>query len=293
MSQTRLVHAFTVDVEEHFQVLNFQRRLPRSEWSRQPSRVAGSTRRILDLLDERDVKGTFFVLGCVAAADPALVKEIAGRGHEVGSHGYSHTPLTALTEAEFAEEAASSKKLLEDIAGVEVLGFRAPSFSILDSTRWGLDVLLRAGYAYDSSVFPVRHPDYGIPGAEDRIHRMATPGGAEIVEFPMTAVRWMGRRLPVAGGGYFRLLPYPVTRFGWRRVERSGRPGVFYMHPWEVDPEQPDLRSYASPFGAFRHYTGLKRTLPRLRRLLGEFRFAPMARVIETAGFPLCGAPAG
>jgi polysaccharide deacetylase family protein (PEP-CTERM system associated) len=180
---------------------------------------------------------------------------------------------------------ARSKALLEDLGGVQVLGFRAPSFSVTESTRWALDALLEAGYQYDSSVFPVRHPDYGMPAAPDEIHRIEAPSGRTIVEFPMTVARFLGRAVPVAGGGYFRLLPYGVTRWGLRQVNRRGRPGVFYLHPWELDPDQPDLRDRASRIGALRHYTGLKKTALRLRRLLTQFRFTSLQDVLVERGF--------
>ncbi len=279
-----VVNAFSVDVEDYFQVLNFQRRIPRSEWDGFPRRVGSNTRRILDLLDEADVRGTFFCLGWVAEREPDLIREIASRGHEIASHGYSHTPLRSLDSARLGEELRRSKLLLEECSGKAVTGFRAPSFSITRDTLWGLDVLIDEGYRYDSSVFPVRHPDYGIPGADARIHRLRAPSGREIVEFPMTVARWLGRTVPVAGGGYFRLLPFGVTRWGFAQANRSGRPGVFYLHPWEVDPGQPDLRSCTSRLGAFRHYTGLARTEPRLRRLLAAFRFAPLREVLALAG---------
>jgi polysaccharide deacetylase family protein (PEP-CTERM system associated) len=279
-----VTNAFSVDVEDYYQVLVFQRGIPRSEWEGFPSRVEANTRRILDLLDEQGVKGTFFCLGCVAERHPDLVREIARRGHEVGSHGWSHTPITRLDPSSFSDEATRSKALLEDLSGSEVSGFRAPSFSIVEGTRWALDVLLDAGYGYDSSIFPVRHPDYGIPGSPTAIHRVATPSGRQILEFPMTVVRLWGRTVPVSGGGYFRLLPYGVTRWGIGRVNRERRPAVFYLHPWEVDPEQPDLRDRTSRLGAFRHYTGLRRTLPRLTRLLERFTFAPVRDVLAAAG---------
>lgn len=275
-----ITNAFTVDVEEYYQVYVFQGSIERASWSSFEPRVRESTGRILDLLEEAGHRGTFFCLGCVAEREPALIREIAARGHEVASHGWSHTPLTRLDVAAFRDEAERSRKLLEDLSGNAVEGFRAPSFSITPTTLWALDVLLDAGYRYDSSIFPVRHPDYGIPGAEERIHEVAAPSGRRILEFPMTVATFLGRRVPVSGGGYFRLLPFGVTRWGLRQVNRRGRPAVFYVHPWEVDPGQPDLRHHTSRLGALRHYTGLGRTRGRLRRLLKEFRFAPVREVL-------------
>ncbi len=284
MPASPVKNAFSVDVEDYYQVLNFQAGIPRSEWGSLPSRVTANTIRILDLLDSHGVKGTFFCLGCVAERDPALIREIAARGHEVASHGYSHTPLTKLSPEALRTELRDSKRCLEDLSGQVVLGFRAPSFSIVSSTQHGLDLLLDEGYRYDSSVFPVRHPDYGIPGAQEAIHDLTTPSGRTITEFPMTVARVWGQKIPVSGGGYFRLLPFLVTKFGLDRVNREGRPAVFYLHPWEVDPDQPDLRKRTSRLKAFRHYTNLRHTAARLDRLLGLFRFAPLREVLRDAG---------
>lgn len=280
-----MLNAFSVDVEDYYQVLNFQARLPREQWEAQESRVLANTRRILDVLDESGTRGTFFCLGCVAEREPGLIREIAARGHEVASHGESHTPITRLDARAFLAEARDSRRRLEDLSGQRVLGFRAPSFSVVDRTRWALDALLDAGYRYDSSIFPIRHPDYGMPGIDPAIHAITAPSGRSIVEFPMTVAHVLGKPVPVSGGGYFRLLPFEVTRWGLRRANRAGRPAVFYLHPWEVDPDQPDLRKKTSRFGAFRHYTGLHRTEPRLRRLLAAFRFAPLKDVLAAGGF--------
>lgn len=280
-----MLHAFSVDVEDYFQVLNFSRRLPREDWARMPSRVVANTQRILELLEEHKVHGTFFVLGCVAREHPGLVRDIAARGHEVASHGMSHRAIHDLDPASFLAEARDSRLLLEDVSGTPVRGFRAPSFSITKKTWWALDTLLTAGYAWDSSIFPVRHPDYGVPDAPRDIHVVHTAEGRQLLEFPMASARVLGCSLPVSGGGYFRLLPYAVTRFGLRQIARA-RPFVFYLHPWETDPDQPDLRHCASRLGALRHYTGLARTMPRLRRLLGEFRFTTVSEVIRTAALP-------
>jgi polysaccharide deacetylase family protein (PEP-CTERM system associated) len=282
-------HAFSVDVEDYFQVLNFQARLPRSDWGRQEPRVGRNTRVILDLLDEAGAKATFFCLGLVAEADPGLIREIAARGHEVGSHGWSHTPLGHLDPEAAALELRDSRRLLQDLSGQPVKGFRAPSFSIGPRTRWAIDLLIDAGYGYDSSVFPVRHPDYGMPEALPTIHEIVAPSGRRLLEFPMTVVRWGGLRVPVSGGGYFRILPYAVTRWGFRRAAQEGRPGVFYLHPWEVDPGQPDLRRFASRLGALRHYRNLHLTVPRLRCLLAEFSFDPLGEVL--AGYGLRAEP--
>lgn len=289
------LNAFSVDVEDYYQVLNFRRGLDPSEWEGFEPRVGPNTRRLLGILAEAGVRGTFFVLGWVASRERDLVREIADAGHEVASHGWSHTPLDSLDPGAFRDEAERSRKLLEDLSGKAVLGFRAPSFSITRKTLWALDELLDAGFAYDSSVFPVRHPDYGMAGAPLEPHLTPTPSGRRMLELPMTVATFLGRRMPVSGGGYFRLLPFRVTCWGFRQANRKGRGGVFYLHPWELDPDQPCLRGRTSRLGAFRHYTGLRRTESRLRRLLHRFPFGTCRAVLEQAGhrIPVAAAPGG
>ncbi|MSR75381.1 MAG: DUF3473 domain-containing protein [Planctomycetes bacterium] len=282
----RLLNALSVDVEDYYQVLNFARGLPRSEWARQESRVVPNTRRLLALFAEHQVHATFFVLGCVAAQHPELVREIAAAGHEVGSHGMSHAVITSMTRAEFRAEARESKALLEDLSGQPVHGFRAPSFSIMEKTLWALDELLDAGYTYDSSIFPVRHPDYGMPSVGDVAHTIRSNGSHSLVELPMSVARCCGVAIPVSGGGYFRLLPWWLTRWGLNRIQKQ-RPFVFYLHPWETDQEQPNLRRFTSRAGAFRHYVGLKHTMPRLECLLREFKLGTIRDTLRAAGYPL------
>jgi polysaccharide deacetylase family protein (PEP-CTERM system associated) len=281
-----IVNAMTVDVEEHFQVSAFDRVIPRAAWESFDSRVERNTHRLLDIFDEFNVRATFFVLGWVARQQPQLVREIAARGHEVASHGYGHCLVYHLSRAEFAEDVTRAKELLQDQTGARVVGYRAPSYSITPKSLWAIDVLAQAGYEYDSSIFPIRHDRYGFPGAPRFPFRV---GGRprSIVEIPPSTVRLGGMTLPAAGGGYFRLLPYAWTRWSFARLNgHEGKPGVFYLHPWEVDPEQPRIR--AGLVSRFRHYTNLRRTEPRLRRLLGQFRFGPISRLIagESAAQP-------
>ena len=280
-----MLNAFSVDVEEHFQVQNFRRGIPSGEWDQHESRVGASTRRVMDIMEGRNVRGTFFILGWVASRNPELVREIAARGHEIASHGWSHTQLTRLDAGSFRDEAVRSKSLLEELSGQEVLGFRAPSFSIQPHTFWALDILLDVGYRYDSSIFPIRHPDYGVTGWPRQIHHLKTPKGREIAEFPLTVASFCGRSVPVSGGGYFRLLPFGITRWGIRQANRHGRPAVFYVHPWEVDPDQPRHRRRTTRTGAFRHYTGLRKTEARLKKLVDTFPFAPCRDVLQENGF--------
>ena len=265
-------NALTVDVEDYFHVSALAPSIERSSWASRESRVVGNTKRLLELFDQFGVKGTFFVLGWVAERHPQLVTEIAGRGHEIACHGLSHRLVYEQSPEEFREETLRSKKLLEDISGAAVLGYRAASYSIVRESLWALDILVELGFRYDSSIFPVTHDRYGIPGAERAPHRLSTPGRKVIVEWPLSTASVAGFRLPVSGGGYFRLLPYWLTRWGLASINRrEQRPFVFYLHPWEIDPGQP--RVSASWLSRFRHYTNLEKCEERLRRLLGEFRF--------------------
>jgi polysaccharide deacetylase family protein (PEP-CTERM system associated) len=267
-------NALTVDVEDYFHVSALASSIHRDSWSSRESRVVRNTHRLLDLFEQFGVRGTFFVLGWVAERYPQLVRDIAARGHEVACHGYSHRLVYEQSAEEFGEETLRSKTLLEDITGSAVLGYRAASYSIVRKSLWALDTLAKLGFAYDSSIFPVRHDRYGIPDAERGPHRLSTPGGKVIVEWPLSTATVAGFRLPVSGGGYFRLLPYWVTRWGLASINRRERwPFVFYLHPWEIDPGQP--RVYANWLSRFRHYTNLEKCEERLRRLLGDFRFGP------------------
>jgi polysaccharide deacetylase family protein (PEP-CTERM system associated) len=265
-------NALTVDVEDYFHVSALAPSIGRDTWDARESRVERNTQRLLALFSEFGVRGTFFVLGWVAERHPQLVREIAAEGHEIACHGFSHRLVYEQPQEEFRQETLRSKKLLEDAVGRAVLGYRAASYSIVRRSLWALDTLAEAGFAYDSSIFPVRHDRYGIPDAERMPHRMATPEGRSIVEWPLAAAPILGFRLPVAGGGYFRLLPYALSRWGLSSINRrEGQPFIFYLHPWEIDPDQPRVR--ASWLSRFRHYTNLDKCESRLRRLLGEFRF--------------------
>ncbi len=263
-------HFFSVDVEEHFHAHVFERAIPRDSWDSQPSRVAAATDRLLDLLARHNVNGTFFVLGWVARRSPDLVRRIAGAGHEIGSHTWSHPRVSTLTPATFGEELRSSKAILEDLSGQPVLGFRAPSFSILPGMEWAFDTLLEQGFTYDSSLFPIRRPDYGWPGSPTHPHQITRPGGA-LLELPMATTTLLGAVVPAAGGAYLRHFPFWIIRRAFAGAARDGAPAMLYVHPWEVDLEQP--RIPVSRLTRARHYGGLERTLPRLARLLEQFRF--------------------
>jgi polysaccharide deacetylase family protein (PEP-CTERM system associated) len=277
-----IVNAMTVDVEDYFHVAALAQSIDRSDWDSMEYRAEASTRRLLDLFAESNIHATFFVLGWVARRSPELIREIASRGHEVASHGMSHKLVYNQTPEEFSRETYESKALLEDIIGAPVLGYRASTYSITRRSLWALDILREAGFVYDSSIFPIRHDLYGIHDAPQVPSRIDTPKGANIIEFPMSTAPMFGTRIPVSGGGYFRLLPYWLTRAGLRKLNNElSRPFIFYLHPWEVDPEQPRVRT--SLKSRLRHYTNLGRCEARLRRLIGEFRFGRVRDVLADA----------
>ena len=277
-------NAITVDVEDYFQVAAFKDAIDPQSWERQPSRVVANTERVLEVFAEAGVQGTFFTLGWVAERYPSLVRDIQAAGHEVACHGYSHQLIYDQDPAVFREETLRAKAVLEDAIGQPVKGYRAASYSITRRSLWALDTLVEAGFEYDSSIFPVHHDNYGIPDSPRHPYFLQTPNGGQLLEFPITTSRIAGVKLPVAGGGYFRLFPYWLTRMGLQRVnETEGRPFVFYLHPWEVDPQQPRIE--ASLLSRFRHYNNLDKCESRLRRLLGDFRFTRMDEVLARIEF--------
>jgi len=278
-ADARIVNAMTVDVEDYFQVSAFEGVVDRANWERMESRVERNTCRVLDLLDEFDVQATFFVLGWVAERFPKLVAEVDSRGHEVASHGYSHRLVYDQTPDVFRQDVRRARRVLQDASGQAVVGYRAPSYSITRRSLWALDVLIEEGHEYDSSIFPVRHDRYGVPGAPRHQHVRRGPGGA-ITELPPATVRIGPVTLPAAGGGYFRLLPYGWTKWALGRINhREGQPAVFYIHPWELDSEQP--RIPAGRLSRLRHYANLGRTEARLRTLFREFRFGPIRSLLS------------
>ncbi|MEP7185986.1 MAG: XrtA system polysaccharide deacetylase [Rhodanobacter sp.] len=272
----QVTNAMTVDVEDYFQVAAFENCIRREDWPRWPIRVEHNTQSVLELFGRHNVKATFFVLGWVAERFPALVRDINAAGHEVASHGFGHERLTNLSRAQFRDSITRTKHLLEDLAGTSVYGYRAPSYSIGPTTLWAHGELREAGYRYSSSIVPIHHDLYGMPGAP-RFAFVVKDSG--LLEIPVTTARRYGRNLPCGGGGYFRLLPYALFKRGLRRVnEQERRAGVFYFHPWEVDPEQPRVPG-VSLKNRVRHYLNLARTLPRLERIVQDFRFDRMDRV--------------
>jgi polysaccharide deacetylase family protein (PEP-CTERM system associated) len=273
-------HFFTVDVEEYFQVNAFEGIVSRDQWPKFPSRIAATVDRLLALMDRYGVRGTFFTLGWIAKHHPGVVARIAAEGHEIASHGWWHRKVTTLTPQEFREDVRSSKQELEDLCGMAVVGYRAPSFSIVPGLEWAFDVLLEEGYEYDSSLFPIHRQDYGYASAPPIAHVIERPGG-RLCEFPMATTLFNGTRIPAAGGGYFRHFPYNIIRRAFREFSESGIPSVFYIHPWEIDPEQPRLP--VNLLTRVRHYRGLRNTEERLERLLSEFQFTSMSQGLRQA----------
>jgi polysaccharide deacetylase family protein (PEP-CTERM system associated) len=279
-------HALSFDIEEFFHSYNFDRVITPGEWPGLSSRVEAYTHKILELLAATGRRATFFVLGWVAARHPTLIREIAGTGHEVASHGHMHRPVYRQTAGEFREDIHRAKAVLEDAVAAPVAGYRAPTYSIIRSSLWALDVLAEEGYRYDSSIFPLRHDRYGIPDAPRFPFRLANG----LIEFPLSTWTRLGVRIPIAGGGYFRLLPYPVIKAAFESLQRADRPGIFYLHPWDLDPDQPAGRL---PLHLrLRQTIGARRAARKLGRLLNEFQFAPVTAVLDRLLVPeaaLCG----
>jgi polysaccharide deacetylase family protein (PEP-CTERM system associated) len=270
-------NAMTIDVEDYFQVSAFASHIPRDNWPSLPCRVEANIERILCLLDEKNVKATFFTLGWIAERYPNMVRRIVDNGHELASHGYAHLRASDQKHADFIDDITRSKALLEDIGGEKILGYRAPSFSIGSQNMWAMDLLLQAGYRYSSSIYPIQHDHYGMPDAP----RFAFyPNGKDgLLELPITTVRIFRKNLPAGGGGYFRLWPYPISRWFLHRVNNHDtQSGIFYFHPWELDPEQPRPAGIGMKTH-FRHYLNLHRMEGRIKALTRDFRWDRMDRI--------------
>ena len=273
-------NAMTIDVEDYFQVSAFAPHIERSSWDALPCRVERNVDRILGLLENQHAHATFFTLGWIAERYPALVKRISAAGHEVASHGYGHLRASEQTPEQFREDVTRSKAILEDLSGVKVRGYRAPSFSIGAANLWALDVLAECGYDYSSSIYPIKHDHYGMPDAP-RFACRPSPNG--VLEFPVTTVSLLRRNFPAGGGGYFRLAPYTFSRWIMQRVNREdGEPCIFYFHPWEIDPDQP-RPSGLTLKTRFRHYVNLARMEARVATLLRDFEWNRLDRVYKIA----------
>jgi polysaccharide deacetylase family protein (PEP-CTERM system associated) len=282
MHGNSIKNALTIDVEDYFQVSAFAPYIPRDQWPVRPCRVERNVERILAMLDEHGTKATFFTLGWIAERYPLLVRRIVDGGHELASHGYGHERASDLTEEGFFADIESAKKLLEDMSGHEVKGYRAPSFSIGEGNLWAFDCLARAGYRYSSSIYPIKHDHYGMPDAPRFAHQVRSG----LLEVPVTTARFFDRNWPASGGGYFRLLPYAVSRWLLRSVnQRESESAVFYFHPWEIDHGQPRIAGINAKT-RFRHYVNLHRTEGRLKRLLADFRWGRMDDIFLAKHLP-------
>ncbi|TBW51574.1 DUF3473 domain-containing protein [Marinobacter halodurans] len=278
----RPVNALTVDVEDYFQVAALAEAVSRDAWDTMEYRVEANTDCLLARFEKHGIRATFFTLGWVAERSPALVRRIQAAGHEIASHGYSHQLIYNQTPDVFRDETRRSKRILEDITGEPVTGYRAASYSITQRSRWALDILAEEGFTWDSSIFPVHHDRYGMPGTPRWPHRLKTDDGHELAEFPLSTLQFPGYTLPIAGGGYFRLFPYWFSQWGLGQINRQQQPFVFYLHPWEVDPGQPRLK--VKWLSRFRHYNNLEICEARLEKLLRRFRFAAMSDVLRERG---------
>ncbi len=282
-------HVLTVDVEDYFQVEAFAANVPRDSWNQYPPRVAANTLRLLDILDEYEAKATFFTLGWVADRFPGLIREISRRGHELACHSYWHRCVYRLDRNEFLKDTATAKDAIEQAGGMRVFGYRAPSWSITRDSLWALDILAEQGFQYDSSIYPIHHDIYGLPGALSVPYVHHLRNGLQLQEFPPATVNFVGFTLPAAGGGYLRLLPFAYTAWAIRRIEAvPDQQVVVYLHPWEIDPEQPRIASRLR--SRFRHYTNLRGMEQKLKRLLSHYRFQPFSAVQSVYGGGACAA---
>ena len=275
-----MLNALSVDIEDWFQVGAFEKTIRREDWDDLPCRVEANTDAVLALFAEADVKATFFTLGWVAARYPALIRRIADAGHEVASHGWGHDRVFTMTSEQFANDLVRTRRTLEDAGGAMVTGYRAPSFSIDKRTPWAHQVLADQGYTYSSSVAPVVHDHYGWPEAPRFAFRPVA--GSDLIELPVTTAKFAGRTLAAGGGGFFRLLPYGFSRWAFRQVNAAGQPGIFYFHPWEIDPDQPRVPG-APMRSKLRHYTNLDGMAAKLTRMMGAFEWGRVDEVAARA----------
>ena len=274
----------TVDVEDYFHVAAFEKTISPDNWDDYPSRVVNNTDKLLQLFADKNIKATFFILGWVAERYPDLVKRIVAENHEIASHGYSHQIIYKQEPDVFKEETLKSKKLLEDISGREITGYRAASYSITMRSLWALDILTEAGFTWDSSIFPIRHDNYGIPSSPTSPYYIKTNNELKIKELPLTTAKYMGMKLPAAGGGYFRLFPYWLSKTLLKNATDKSA-AIFYLHPWEVDPDQPRVEN-AKLFSRFRHYNNLDKCMDRLDRLTSDFSFTTVSDALDSSSAP-------
>jgi len=274
-----MINALSVDVEDWFQVTAFEKVIDREDWDACESRVTSNVHKILDILSAKGVRATFFVLGWIAERFPQLVVSIWERGHEISTHGYDHKLIQQQTKEEFAQDVAKAIRVLEAIVGEKVVGYRAPSYSIVPETLWAWELLSAQGIRYDSSIFPIKHDRYGVPGLPRYPFTITLDNDRELVEFPLSTVRILGKNIPIAGGGYLRLYPYWFVKWAVRRINRGGHPVIFYLHPWEIDPFQP--KQEVSFFEKLRHYSNIWATESKIKALIRDFQFAPVREVLN------------
>jgi len=267
---SKITNYLTIDVEEHFQVAAFEDIVNPNDWENHESRVVKNTNQILDLLKKHKIKATFFIVGWTAERHPDMVREIVSQGHDIGCHSYMHKKIYDLTPEEFRRDTAKAKTILEQITRKKIFGYRAPSYSITKKSLWALDILNELGFEYDSSIFPILHDNYGIPDAPRFKYQHSN---LNLTEYPISTAKVLGRNVPVAGGGYFRLFPYWLTKRLLRKINsKEKQPFIFYLHPWELDPYQPRIQN-SKILSKFRHYNNLSKTEKRLERLLDDFKF--------------------
>jgi polysaccharide deacetylase family protein (PEP-CTERM system associated) len=271
----QITNYLTIDVEDYYQVAAFEKVIRPDQWDNYESRVEHNTNIILGILGKRNIKATFFIVGWIAEKHPEIVRRISNQGHEIGCHSYRHKKIYDLTPEFFKTETQKAKLLLESITGSPVKGYRAPSYSITKKTLWALNILIELGFKYDSSIFPIHHDNYGIPDAHRFPCILESHG---IMEYPISTIKILGRNLPVSGGGYFRLLPYALTKAALTHINnKEKQPFIFYVHPWEIDPNQPRIK-HAGVLSRFRHYVNLSTTQKKLERLLDDFQFQPLGQ---------------
>ncbi len=275
----------TVDVEDYFHVAAFENTIDPDKWSEYTTRVEQNTNSLLELFERKGLQATFFILGWVAERYPDLVKTIFQAGHEIASHGYSHQIIYKQKPEIFREETIRSKALLEDIIQTSVTGYRAASYSITPNSLWALDILAETGFEWDSSIFPIHHDRYGIPDSPTSPYFIKTRNGSLIKELPLTTAKFIGVKLPAAGGGYFRLFPYWLSRKLLEKATKDS-PAIFYLHPWEIDPEQPRVEG-ASLLSRFRHYNNLEKCMERLDKLTSDFEFTYVSNALDENGGPV------
>jgi polysaccharide deacetylase family protein (PEP-CTERM system associated) len=278
-----MINALTFDIEDYYQVEAFKAFIKFEEWPQYPSRVVDNTKKITDILNERNVKATFFILGWTAERFPNMVKQIADDGHEIATHGYAHQMIYTQSRTAFEEDLVRSIETLEHISGKKIIGYRAPTYSIIEESFWAFDILIRHNLLYDSSIFPIVHDRYGVPDGERFPHTIKRANGQTIIEFPLSTLRFWKWNLPIAGGGYLRLIPYQFLKCALYHLNRQKKPGIIYLHPWEFDPDQPRFSNIPLTT-KFRHYCNLRSTATKLRNLIRDFEFASIRDILKLKG---------